>query len=264
MQQKTGFADVNGTRLYYEIAGSGHPLVLIHGNTLDTRMWDDQFEVFAQQYRVLRYDVRGFGQSALPTTGPYAHNADLRALLTFLHIDHAFILGLSMGGGIAIDFAVTYPDATDALIPVDAVLGGYQMAQGNPSDGARAHAGQAGIPAGKRLWLQHPLFAPAYEHPTVAVRLTQMVETYSGWHFVNANPVRRTEPPAIQQLDTMRVPTLIVVGERDLFDFHHIAETLARRIPGAKKVVMPGVGHMANMEDPQGFNALILEFLAEQ
>jgi 3-oxoadipate enol-lactonase len=71
MQIETGFADVNGTRFYYEIAGSGHPLVLIHGNTLDTRMWDDQFEVFVQQYRVLRYDVRGFGKSAVPTTEPY-------------------------------------------------------------------------------------------------------------------------------------------------------------------------------------------------
>jgi pimeloyl-ACP methyl ester carboxylesterase len=70
MQTQQGFADVNGARLYFEMAGSGHPVVLIHGFTLDTRMWNDQFEVFAQPYQVLRYDLRGFGQSALPTTEP--------------------------------------------------------------------------------------------------------------------------------------------------------------------------------------------------
>ena len=79
--QQTGFAEVNGTRLYYEIAGSGHPLVLIHGSTLDTRMWDDQFEPFVQHYTVVRYDVRGFGQSALPTGEPHARPDDLKTLL---------------------------------------------------------------------------------------------------------------------------------------------------------------------------------------
>ena len=93
MPTHTGFADVNGTRLYYELAGAGHPLVLIHGFTLDTRMWDDQFAVFAQEYQMLRYDLRGFGKSALPTGGSYAHTDDLKALLDSLHIAHASFLG---------------------------------------------------------------------------------------------------------------------------------------------------------------------------
>lgn len=99
MQTQSGFAEVNGTRLYYEIAGSGRPLVLIHGMTLDTRMWDDQFEPLAAQYQVVRYDARGFGKSAVPTGESYAHTDDLKALLEYLDIAHAFILGLSMGGG---------------------------------------------------------------------------------------------------------------------------------------------------------------------
>ena len=78
----------------------------------------------------------------------------------------------------------------------------------------------------------------------------------------HANPLRHTEIPAIQQLDTIRVPTLIIVGERDLLDFHHMAAILAQHIPGAKKTVMPGVGHMANMEDPRHFNDIVLRFLA--
>ena len=109
MQIQQGFADVNGTRLYYEMVGSGHPLVLVHGFTLDTRMWDDQFEMFAGRNQVVRYDLRGFGKSALPTTEPYSHPDDLRALMTHLGIEHAFIIGLSLGGAVAVDFAVTYP-----------------------------------------------------------------------------------------------------------------------------------------------------------
>lgn len=109
IQQQTGFAEVNGTRLYYEIAGSGDPLLLIHGSTLDTRMWDDQFETFAQHYTVVRYDVRGFGKSALPAGESYARPDDLKGLLDYLDIAHASVLGLSMGGGIAIDFVLAYP-----------------------------------------------------------------------------------------------------------------------------------------------------------
>lgn len=114
MQARTGFAAVNGIRLYYEVAGSGRPLVLIHGMSLDTRMWDDQFEPLAQHYRVVRYDARGFGKSALQTGRSYAHTDDLKALLEYLDIEHAFIVGLSMGGGIAIDFAL---DPAPAMAP---------------------------------------------------------------------------------------------------------------------------------------------------
>lgn len=266
MHTHTGFADVNGTRLYYEMAGSGHPLVLIHGFTLDTRMWDDQFEVFAARYQVLRYDLRGFGKSAVPTDTPYPHPDDLPALMTHLGIEHAYIVGLSLGGAVAVDFAVTYPYATDALIPVDAaLLGGYEWAVDAHWDRlfVLVKALEAGLQAAKTFWLQHPLFAPAREQPAVAARLAEIVEGYSGWHLLNEDPGRGLEPPAVQRLATINAPTLIIIGERDVADFHRIADVLQERIPGAMKVVMPGVGHMANMEDPERFNETVLGFLVE-
>jgi 3-oxoadipate enol-lactonase len=266
MHTHTGFADVNGTRLYYEMAGSGHLLVLIHGFTLDTRMWDDQFEVFAERYQVLRYDLRGFGKSAVPTDTPYTHPDDLHALMTHLGIEHAYIVGLSLGGAVAVDFAVTYPEATDALIPVDAALfGGYEWTVDAHWDRlfVLAKAPEAGLQAAKTFWLQHPLFAPAREQPAVAARLAAMVEDYSGWHLVNEDPGHVLEPPAVQRLDTITVPTLAIVGERDVLDFHRVADIMVERIPGAKKIMMPGVGHMANMEDPERFNEIVLGFLAK-
>src|SRR3712207_1103532 len=106
MGVESGFAAVNGTRLYYEVAGEGTPVALIHGFTLDTRMWDDQFLPLAAHYRVVRYDARGFGRSDLPTGEPYSPHDDLRALLEHLGLGPAAITGLSMGGGIAADFAI--------------------------------------------------------------------------------------------------------------------------------------------------------------
>src|SRR5689334_13901882 len=90
-----GFAEVNGTQLYYEMAGQGEPLVLIHGRLLHSGQWDEQFLEFAQHYRVIRHDVRGFGKSRMRDSGSDVE--DLRALLDYLHIDHAHLLGLSMG-----------------------------------------------------------------------------------------------------------------------------------------------------------------------
>src|SRR5437868_6329063 len=125
---QTGFAEVNGTALYYEVAGTGHPLTLIHGGLVDRRLWDDQFEVFAQHYRVIRFDMRGFGDSGLikAEAGAFSFEKDLHDLLQFLGVEKTYVLGLSMGGAIDIDFTLMYPTMVDALIPVAMGLSGFK------------------------------------------------------------------------------------------------------------------------------------------
>jgi 3-oxoadipate enol-lactonase len=264
MDEQQGTAEVNGTVLYYESAGSGHPLVLIHGFALDTRMWDYQFGAFTQHYRVVRYDMRGYGKSVPPTDERYSHTDDLKALLKHLTIDRAHVLGQSRGGAVAIDFALAHPGATGALVLVDPVLGGHSWSQeAARTDGAIWEtAAKSGVEAGKAQWLAHPLFAPAREKPEVAARLGRMVSDYSGWHLINTDPGLYPDPPAAQRLHEIGAPTLIVVGERDLPDFHAIADTL-QQIPNARKVVLPGAGHMCNMENPSRFNEVVLDFLAD-
>src|SRR6185436_20780421 len=106
----SGYAEVNKTKLYYEIAGKGEPLVLIHGSFGDRRFWDLQFTELSKKYKVLRYDVRGYGRSALPdSTEVYRDSDDLNALMDFLQIKKAHISGLSLGSIVAIDFALAYP-----------------------------------------------------------------------------------------------------------------------------------------------------------
>jgi 3-oxoadipate enol-lactonase len=263
-RRTAGFAEVNGTRLYYEDAGSGEPVVLVHAFTLDTRMWDDQFEVLARGFRVIRYDARGFGKSAAPNPGEAYSNADdLAALLDRLDARRAHVVGLSMGGRFALDYAVTYPDGLRSLVVIDGVIGGWQWSREWIAGYAPIveAARRRDVAQAKSLWLGHPLFAPAREQPQVGARLKQMVDNYSGWHFVNQNPERAVSPPALARLAGIRAPALVLVGERDLPDFHRMSERLEREIPGARRSTIAGAGHMANMEAPQAVNKALAGFL---
>jgi 3-oxoadipate enol-lactonase len=259
-----GLAEVNRTRLHYEVAGTGDSVVCIHGLGSDLRVWDAQFPVFAQHYRVLRYDIRGHGKSTLPTSAPYAHAEDLKALLDHCGISRAHVIGQSMGGEIAINFALAYQERVRSLVLVDSGLGGYQWsdewnASWMPVFAATGTKGKEGV---LELALRHPLLVAAMENPEVAPKLTQILSEYSAWHFLNADPVQHPEPPAAQRLNQIRVPTLIMVGEHDLPDFHAIAAILQQHIPNATRLDVVGVGHVVPMEAPERLNEIVLGFLA--
>ena len=264
MKSQSGFAQVNGTSLYYEVAGSGHPLVLIHGGSLDSRMWDDQFLAFAQQYRVVRYDVRGYGKSAVPTHEGYSRAGDLKGLMEHLGIAKAHVVGQSMGGGMSIEFALVYPEAATAIVAVGSGLGrGYQWSrEWDAFQAERDRISRAeGVDAGNRFWLDSHVFAPALERPDVGPRVAKMVTEYSGWLWVNEDSHITPDPPPAKRLDEVQAPTLVIVGERDIPDCMVIADVLERGVPNARKIVLLGVGHMCNMEDPQAFNETVLSFL---
>lgn len=265
--QKTGdWAPVAGTRLYYEVAGTGPPLVLVHGFPLDARMWDRQMDALTAQHQVIRYDMRGFGRSALPSAESYFAPGDLKALLEYLGLETAAILGLSLGGGVAVDFALAYPDATRALILAGAMVGGWEWSSGwNERTGAVWAAGRAEeIEAARERWLALPLFEPAQEQPEVARALLRMVSEYSGWHWVNDAPEQHLDPPANERLGSITAPTLIILGERDEPDFQAMAASFQRSIPHSTLVTIPGVGHMVNMEAADQFNDVVLRFLDDR
>ncbi|MCC6608191.1 MAG: alpha/beta fold hydrolase [Burkholderiales bacterium] len=265
--RESGHASINGTRLYYEAAGAGETVVLLHAFTLDTRMWDDQFDALARRYRAVRYDARGFGRSDVPRAGePYSHADDLAALLDHLGVPDAHVVGASMGGRFAIDFALTHAARVHSLALVDPVIGGWPWSRrwlqsyAPVLRAARKHD----VQAAKAAWLAHDLFARAREQPGIARRLEQMVSDYSGWHFLNADPERTVAPPAVSQLGRVRSPTLAIVGERDLGDFQLIAERIAGGVAGARRVTVPAAGHLANMEAPDRVRELLIGFLDGQ
>ena len=235
-------------------------MTLVSGFTLDTRMWDAQFEEWANHWRVIRYDRRGTGRSAPPDASPYAQWADLRQLLDELNVQRTALVGMSQGGEVAIDFTLTYPERVEALVIVGGFPSGNRFSEEFRSSFARMRElGDAA--AAKRMWLAHPLFTSGLANERSAATLRRIIEEYPGYHFIAKDPARRMEPPARERLAEIRVPTLVVVGEHDIPDMQLAAERLAEGIAGARKVVIAGAGHAVNMERPEEFNRVIEGFL---
>ena len=272
---QTGFADVNGTTLYYEVAGSGHPFVLAHGHLLDRRSWDDQFEVFAQHYRVVRYDQRGFGDSGLITKGEtYSDRQDLYELMKFLGIERAYLMGVSGGGTLAIDFTLEHPEMVDALIPVTAGVSGFhpseEMMKKHPevvrlytrlSEAFEKYDIAQAVEVSLELWTDGPGRLPNHAAPDVRERVREM--TTRNWKRPDGEAQAQTptvplEPPAIERLSEISVPVLVILGA---WDAPSPLDTLTAEIPGAKKVVMAETAHHPFMEKPAEFNQIVLDFL---
>jgi 3-oxoadipate enol-lactonase len=269
----SGFAQVNGTRLYYEVAGEGYPLVLMHGGIMDNTMWDDQFEAFAQRYRVIRFDLRGFGQSDLPVgPEPISMRGDLRALLEFLSIDKANVLGISMAGSIAIDFTLDYPDMVNALILVAPGVNGYNSDSAQSEDekamfqeieaAFESNDLEHAVELETRAWVDGPLRTPEQVDPQVRKRAYNMnLQNNRRALGIEWPASQNLTPPAIERLAEIRVPTLLIIGDGDVREQVTLIDILATKIPSAQKAVMHGVAHVPNMERPAEFNQLVLDFL---
>jgi len=251
--------------LSVHVAGSGPPVVLVHGFTLDQRMWRSQVDALREAFTVITYDVRGFGRSAPPPHAPYSHSADYLAILRHCGVARAHLAGLSMGGRIALRCALTNPEAVASLVLLDAAVDGLvRSAEWDRRWQAIVAAARSGsIDEARRLWLAHPLFAPACTVPGVAAFMKEMVDGYSGWHWLHPDLAEVPEPPALERLGAVRPPTLVIRGDRDLPEFTAVSERLADGIPGARRVVVPGAGHMVNLEAPAAVNRSLLEFFAD-
>ena len=254
-----GYLPLNSGKMYYQVHGSGEPLVFVHGMGLDHRMWDEQVAGFCKMYQVISYDLRGFGKSSLPDA-PYNHPEDLIMLLDFMGIEKAHYIGLSMGARVVTDLSIMYPERVCSITLVDSVLHGYKQTSMDLMAISTA-AREVSPKAANQLWFEHALFAPARRNPEVAPKLKQMIDDYTGWHWVNTNPWTPLSPPSIEQLDKIDIPTLILIGEEDLLDFQITSDILEKGIKGGRKTVIPKVGHMSNMENSTAFNEFLADFI---
>jgi pimeloyl-ACP methyl ester carboxylesterase len=259
MSEQAGFASVNGTRLYYEVAGSGPALVFLHAFACDRRLWDAQVAHFSRRYRVVCYDARGYGKSDVPAGAPYAHGEDLRALLDHLDIPDAALCGLSMGGQNAIELALRHPARVRALVLVSFSLQGFPFSREIVElfTAMNRAARTSGVEAAKALFLASGVVGAA------ADAVAPMVADYSGWHWLNDSPVDTLKPPMMERLGEISAPTLAVFGENNPTDVRAAFDYFVERVPAAKKLVLPGVGHFANLEAPDEFNQRVGEFLKD-
>jgi pimeloyl-ACP methyl ester carboxylesterase len=249
--------------IYFETKGTGNVVVLLHGGQMDRRMWDAQFDLFARRHCVIRYDIRGFGQSETPTA-PYSDAADLGALLQHLEVRHASLVGLSLGAAVAVDFALTHTNMSDALVLVCPGLGGFHFTdKANDLRAVLKAAQENNFDKVADLWLANPYMSVAMEKPALHKQLRQLARDNSRCWLNNPLLLRRLTPSADERFSEIRVPTLVIGGERDVSDIHKIVEKLAAEIPGAKKKILPGAGHLVPMELPDEFNRIALEFIEQ-
>ncbi|MFL5803821.1 MAG: alpha/beta fold hydrolase [Roseiflexaceae bacterium] len=266
-QTVSGFAEIAGAPVFYEVAGAGHPLLLLHAGVADSRMWDDQWALFAQHYRVIRCDLPGYGQSSIPDR-EFALHEIVAGLLGHLNVERAHVAGASWGGRVALDFALAHPEKVAKLVLVCPSVGGEKPSAAVERFGEEEEAllerGDlaAATELNLRMWVDGPHRAPGQVDPSVRERVRVMqhhaftIPTPLGAELIHI------DPPAIERLAEVRVPTLVVVGDLDIAEKLAMAERLAAEIPGACQVVIPGAAHMVTMERPEEFNRVILDFLS--
>ena len=271
---QSGIAHVNDTELYYDVAGAGHPLTLAHGLLLDRSSWDDQFGVFARQYSVVRYDLRGWGDSAQePTKQPFSPRQDLLSLLDYLNIHKTYLLALSGAGTVALDFTLEHSEKVDGLILVASGLSGYPQ---HMTKSIQAFIAQyygalqskdiaSAVEATVRFWTDGPWRKPEQVNAQARARITDMGMRHIQRHgdlMAHQQHMLPLKPPAIHRLAEVKAPALIVVGDLDTQESLEIADILEHGIAGAKKVVIPGTAHHPHMEKPEEFNCIVMEFLS--
>jgi pimeloyl-ACP methyl ester carboxylesterase len=261
--------DINDAQLYCEQRGTGPPLLLIHAGVADSDMWQAQVDEFARDYRVIRFDLRGFGRSNMPA-GSFANHEDVRALLDHLDIPSAHVLGVSFGGAIALDFTLAHPERVRSLILGAPSVGGAEPSQQirrfwqEEDEALEAGDLERATELNLRLWVDGPRRTPEQVDPQVRESVRRMQLAIFQKEIPDDVAEVDLDPPAVQRLAEIDVPVLIMVGELDLDEKRAQAYQLAAAIPGATGTILPGVAHMLNMERPDQFNRCVLSFLADQ
>jgi 3-oxoadipate enol-lactonase len=253
--------NVPGGRLFCEEAGEGSAVVLLHSSLVDRRMWDGQMEAFSHRYRAVRYDLRGFGRSDLPSE-PFSHTEDLLALLDALRIERPALVGSSFGGGIALQLAAEHPSRLAALVLAAPGPRGYDW--DDEEIGTVWEAMDAALEEGdvaRAQDLELDLWVPERGHPADAF-IRELARDNRNALLADDSLERRPDPPTVDRLSDVRAPTLVVTGERDLADIHAIARLIVERVPGAVAVRIPGADHLPNLRDPEAFDRAVLEFLS--
>ncbi|HEX7169955.1 MAG TPA: alpha/beta hydrolase [Rubrobacter sp.] len=268
MLRESGTAKVNGAHIYYEVVGEGEPLVLVHAGIADSRMWEGQISAFADHYAVIRYDLRGFGGTEM-VEGPFSHHEDLRGLLNFLGLDRVHLVGCSMGGGAVLDFALEYPHRVGNLVLVGSAVGGFRPDFDPPKEWDDiVYADEAGdlefvSELEVRMWVDGPERTPEDVEAPIRDLVREMNLIALQNEATGLGEEWEPEPPAADRLHDVHAPTLLIVGDEDQPRIFAAADLLERELPNVRKALMHGTAHLPNMERPEEFNRLTLNFLQD-
>ena len=267
-KSETGFAPVNGAQIHFEVAGDGPAFVMIHAGVADSRQWNNEFPYFSARYRLLRYDMRGYGKSE-PVAGDFRHIDDLTALLDALKFSEPLVLmGCSMGGGLAMDFTLAHPDRVRALIMVGSGPSGLELdVPRSPKFAEAEKAWEAGdmdrvAEIETQIWFDGEGRTPEQVDQAMrklAFEMDRIALTHEKAEL--GKRLADAETPAAKRLAELKIPILIVVGEHDTPYILAAADHMAQQIAGARKVVVKDAAHLPNMDHPGEFRKIVEDFL---
>jgi pimeloyl-ACP methyl ester carboxylesterase len=269
IQTKKGHLKLEDGQLYYEMAGKGMSLVLSHAAFLDSRMFDAVWEPLAKHFCVIRYDMRGFGQSS-PVTGPLCRRNDLDQLLKHLEVTEAHLVGCSNGGQISLDLALEQPQCIKSLTLVGATPSGFELLGEPPrymlemfdamQKGDINRSNELQI----RIWLDGEHRESSQVDSTLrrnALEMNRIPVSQSTFFIADTQPINPLDPPAITRLESVKCPTLVIAGALDHPEVLRAANEMAERIPNARKALIESAGHVPSYEQPDAFTKLLLDFL---
>jgi pimeloyl-ACP methyl ester carboxylesterase len=195
----------------------------------------------------------------------YSDFDDLRQLLDHLRIDRAHIAGWSMGSGIAVDFVLAYSEHALSLVAVGPWVNGHTSPKATAMftdvGGVVAKLSDHGAEAGADAWMKAPFFAATIRDPSAGAEFHGIAQEYSWWALLNSSPLQALEPSAVERLESIQVPTLVLTADYDIPACLEVADLLEQRVPGTHKIVMAETGHLLHMEQPGEFNAHLVGFL---
>jgi pimeloyl-ACP methyl ester carboxylesterase len=255
--------------LYVEQAGSGSPVVLIHEGIADSRMWEPQWGPYSERFRVVRFDLRGFGQSP-PAVGTFSLSGDVVQLLDELELGPATLIGVSLGGSVAMETTIARPDLVSRLVVVAPGLRGFDMSDETKKGWEEEEAAlerrdvDEAVEINMRMWVDGPSRSPDEVDPEVRRKVAEM-QRRAIEIWLEAGEEGEHQPLVEDwggRLSEISVPTLVLVGELDRPEMLEIAERLEAEIPNARRETIPGVAHVPSMERPVEFDRLVLEFLS--
>ncbi|MFD2443724.1 alpha/beta fold hydrolase [Bacillus sp. CGMCC 1.16607] len=263
MEVVKGYVKLSNVEMYYEMAGAGEPLLLIHGIDSDSRMWEPQFNEFSQHFQTIRIDLRGFGKTIMPA-GEFQLLDDLYDLLNELKIEKAHILGYSYGGTVAPSFTIKYPEKVKSLILTSAGMVGHRWSDEVSVYFKRFQEtySENNYEEMMKLLKWKSVYGP-YRKEEGLDEICQLLDQM----FLHALAIVPRDGKPLptgdtrELLHTINVPTLILVGELDFEDYHQMADFYHQQIQNSQIVVVPNVAHFMNLENPKLFNQTVINFL---
>jgi pimeloyl-ACP methyl ester carboxylesterase len=267
-RKESGVLGFDGGSLAWESAGEGPDVAFLHPGLWDRRVWDEQFGVFSRTYRVLRFDFRGYGRSSRPEPGrPYSHVADLAAVLDTAGVDRAALVGNSLGGRVAIDFALTRPERVTALVLAATNVGGFKDTEEEAHEYASLereieHAVETNDPE-RAMDLELSVWATALGNDDPAGARIRRI-AFDNLHVISMDESGESRlDDAFDRLIEIDVPTLVLPADHDPPVFHRLSREVAERISTARLMEIPQTDHVIPLRQPAEFNRIVLGFLGE-